>query len=244
MDNHSWKLKYAPVPILLYSFPALGTSSWKHFTQFTTFLSKFCPCTVRTVIIHRALHAPPSTACLAKLRAALPTWAHTEQPRVKSHLNLDLLSCNLFWLLPQHKSAITLCMDRTRDMIHFRFELWFAFKRTGLPPNHGLLQVTTQARAILISFFNATLEGIFKNSQVSQDYQLQKLLLSPQDPLVLPLHTCLCGYTEHQIREIIWLKNNPDLFGQQLPKHSTPAVNVRCYTNISDKFLATEIPKR
>lgn len=81
-----------------------------------------------------------------------------------------------------------------------------------------------------------------KKNTFQQDYQLQQLLLSPQDQLpVLLLHICLCGHMVNQIRKIIWLKNNPYLFGQQLPKHPTQAVNVRCYINISVKFLATDL---
>lgn len=66
----------------------------------------------------------------------------------------------------------------------------------------------------------------------------------PQDQLpALLLHINLRGHTVNQIRNIIWLKNNPDLFGQQLPKHPTQAVNVRCYINISVKYLATALEK-
>lgn len=101
--------------------------------------------------------------------------------------------------------------------------------------------------AFLISFLSAILGCRFrKKLTFQQDYQLQQLLLSPQDqPPVLLLHICLCGHMVNQMRKIIWLKNSPYLFGQQLPKHTTQAVNVRCYINISVKFRGTvlETPK-
>jgi len=85
-----------------------------------------------------------------------------------------------------------------------------------------------------------------KKNTFQQAYQLQQLLLYPYDQLpVLLLHICLCGHMVNQIRKIIWLKNNPYLFGQQLPKHPTQAVNVRWYINTSVKYPATasETPK-
>lgn len=110
MDNHSWKLKSSPCPHFALQFPGPRNQ----------LINPLHP--TQQIV---SLHCENCNCSQGKHSPALLTWAHTDQPWVTNHLNSDLLSCNLFWLLPQHQSVITLCMYRTRhDKIQILTLFW------------------------------------------------------------------------------------------------------------------------